>query len=120
MLRMEKIYENIKKLRLKKGYSQSKLAELVGYKDKTMISKIELGKVDLPQSKAEEFARVFGVTPMQLLGWDKIEDVADTASSIINRQDELNDAFHDIRKKYDNSDDAGKNEIMTVLNLLRT
>ena len=117
---MVKIYENIKKLRIEKGYSQSQLAELVGYRDKTMISKIELGKVDLPQSKAEEFARVLGVTPMQLLGWDKIEDVADTASSIINRQDELNDAFHDIRKKYDNSDDAGKNEIMTVLNLLRT
>ena len=117
---MEKIYENIKQLRLNRSYSQSKLAELVGYKDKTMISKIELGKVDLPLPKVEEFAKVFGVTPMQLLGWDEAEDIADIASHIINNQDELDIAYIEIRKKYDNSDDAGKKEIMTVLNLLRS
>lgn len=117
---MVKIYENIKLLRKKNGYSQEKLSELVGYRNRAIISRIESGEIDLPQSKVEEFARVLGVTPMQLLGWDEIEDVADTASSIINRHDELNDAFNDIRKKYDNSDDAGKKEIMTVLNLLRT
>jgi len=74
----------------------------------------------LPQSKVETFAKVFGVTPMQLLGWDEAEDIADIASRIINNQDELDIAYIEIRKKYDNSDDAGKKEIMTVLNLLRS
>lgn len=117
---MLEVHKNIKKYRLEKGMSQTELAEKVGFKNKASISIIESGRNDLTPDKVVKFADALGVSPMQLLGWDKIEDVADTASSIINRHDELNDAFHDIRKKYDNSDDAGKKEIMTVLNLLRT
>ena len=39
----------IKSLREDKKLSQSELAALVGYKDKTAIAKVEAGKVDLPQ-----------------------------------------------------------------------
>lgn len=46
----------IKKLRESKELSQTDLAKLVGYKDKTAIAKIEAGKVDLPQSKIAAFA----------------------------------------------------------------
>ena len=54
----------IKKLRENMELSQSQLAEMVGYKDKTSIAKIEAGKVDLPQSKILAFSKALNVTPL--------------------------------------------------------
>ena len=65
---MEKTYKNIKLLREKRGFSQTELAHKVGYKDKSSISKIEAGSVDLSQSRIAMFARVLGVTPAELMG----------------------------------------------------
>lgn len=62
-----KIGLKIKNLRENRHLSQTQLAELVGYKDKTSIAKIEAGKVDLPQSKLMAFAKVLGVTTSYLL-----------------------------------------------------
>lgn len=65
-----KIGAKIKSLRENKELSQSQLAELVGYKDKTSIAKIEAGKVDLPQSKILAFSKALNVTPSFLLNSD--------------------------------------------------
>ncbi len=51
--------------------TQETLAELMGYSHKSSINKIEMGKADLPQSKLIEFARILGVTPCKLLGYDE-------------------------------------------------
>lgn len=61
------LYENIKILRLANKWSQTELASLVGYADKSMISKIEKGVVDLPLSQIQKFAEVFHVSPVELL-----------------------------------------------------
>ena len=58
----------IKNLRESKKMSQSELAELVGYKDKTAIAKVEAGKVDLPQSKISAFAKALNTTTAYLFG----------------------------------------------------
>lgn len=87
---MHKLYENIKKRRKELGYSQSRLAELMGYSDKTMISKIENGTVDLNISKVEEFAKVLFVEPHILMGWDKDEEMPTTLD---DGQKELLDLF---------------------------
>lgn len=71
---MAKIYENIKNLRKKKGWSQTELAKRAGYTDRTSIAKIENGNVDLPQSRIAKFAEVFGVTESELMGLDKINE----------------------------------------------
>ena len=63
------LYHNIKTLRQKLGLTQTQLAERLGYRDKSMIAKIEKGTVDLPQSKILSFADVLGVTPSELMGW---------------------------------------------------
>lgn len=55
----EIVGRQIKKLREEQCLSQTELAHMVGYKDKTAIAKIEAGKVDLPQSKISAFAQVF-------------------------------------------------------------
>ncbi|MED9781192.1 MAG: S24 family peptidase [Peptococcaceae bacterium] len=65
---MEQLYENIRKLRTEKGISQDELARLTGYKDRSSITKIESGKVDLAQSKIMLFAKVLGTTPADLMG----------------------------------------------------
>lgn len=67
------LYLNIKNLRLKKGLTQTELAKRLGYADKSMIAKIENGKVDLPQSKIVAFAKVFDVSPQYLMGWENDE-----------------------------------------------
>lgn len=64
---MEKINEKIRRLRKEKNLSQDKLASLVGYSDRSVISRIEKGEIELSQSKLIAFAEVLGVTPLYLL-----------------------------------------------------
>ena len=68
---MLKLYENIKKYRKALGLTQTELAELVGYTDGSMITKIESGKVDISRSKVYEFAKVLQTTPVVLMGLDE-------------------------------------------------
>ena len=63
------LYKNIKKCRLENNITQQELAEKAGYKDKSMIAKIEKGLVDLPQSKITIFANIFNITEGELMGW---------------------------------------------------
>lgn len=63
------LYENIKTRREALGLTKSALAELIGY-DRSMITKVEQGKVDLTQSKILAFAEALKTTPSQLMGWD--------------------------------------------------
>ena len=65
-----KLYENIRLKRLEYSWTQSDLAKRMGYSDKSMIAKIEAGKVDLSQTKIKAFADVFHCSPAQLMGWD--------------------------------------------------
>lgn len=67
---MIKLYENIRNLRKQNQWTQEELAKKMGYTDRSMIAKIEAGKVDLSQSKILEFARVFDVEPGDLMGWE--------------------------------------------------
>lgn len=62
----EKISERRKEL----GFTQEELAEKMGYKSKSTINKIELGKNDIPQSKIAKFADVLQTTTGYLMGWE--------------------------------------------------
>ena len=64
------LYENIKKFRKREKMSQEELAKRTGYTDRSSIAKIERGAVDLPQSKIQQFADVFGVSASELMGWE--------------------------------------------------
>lgn len=66
------LYINIKDKRKKLGLTQSELAKKLGYADKSMIAKIEQGKVDLPQSKIIAFAKALNTTPSELMGNDGV------------------------------------------------
>ena len=53
---MSTIYDRIRARRLELGLTAEDLAQQLGYKDKSSISKIENGKADIPQAKVELFA----------------------------------------------------------------
>jgi len=64
------LYKNIKIKRKELNMTQTELALKMGYSDKSMIAKIEAGKIDLPQSKIEAFAKVLDTLPGALMGWE--------------------------------------------------
>ena len=63
------IYDRIKALRTAQQMSQTDLAIKMGYKDGSMITKIESGKVDISQKKIIAFAKALNTTPAYLMGW---------------------------------------------------
>lgn len=67
---MSEIYDRIKRRRLELGLTVEELAQKMGYKDKSSISKIENGKADIPQSKVVAFARALNTTTAYLVGVD--------------------------------------------------
>ena len=62
------IGDRIKERRLNLGWSQRELAEKMGYKNHSVVARVEAGKVDLPQSRLDQFATVLGLSHGYLLG----------------------------------------------------
>lgn len=70
---MDELKEFGKKIRLRRielGMTQDELAKITGYTSRSSINKIEMGLVNLPQSKIELIAKALMVTPTYLLGWE--------------------------------------------------
>lgn len=65
-----RLYPNIKKYREAKGWNQTELAERMGYSDKSMVSKVESGEVDLNLSRILKFAEVLEVPADALMGFE--------------------------------------------------
>ena len=68
------IYERIRQLRIANNLSQEDLARAMGYRDRSMITKIESGKVDISQKKIVAFANALNTTPAYLMGWTEKPD----------------------------------------------
>lgn len=67
MVDTHKLYENIRKRRIELGMSQEELAHKVGYTDRSMIAKIETGKVDISVETLNKFAVALDSTIVKLL-----------------------------------------------------
>ena len=65
--KMLSIAKFIKTRRKHLGITQEKMAKLTGYSDRSSITKIESGKVDLSQSKIMEFAKALKVSPIEII-----------------------------------------------------
>lgn len=63
---LQQFGNNIKMLRIEKGYSQEKLAEVADF-DRTYISLIERGKRNLSLLNICRFAKALDVKPFQLI-----------------------------------------------------
>ena len=65
-----KLGDLIKKRREELNLTQEELADLLNYKSKSTINKIEKNINDIPFAKLEDFAKVLKVDLAYLLGWD--------------------------------------------------
>lgn len=72
------IGEKIKERRTALGWSQQKLADMMGYTSKSTITKIEKGVSDVGQRNIEKFASVLGVSIAYLMDWEESENETDT------------------------------------------
>lgn len=70
---MDEVYKNIKRRRIELGMTQSELARLSGYENRSSIARIERGDTNLPQSKIVDIAKALRVTPSYLMGWEDSE-----------------------------------------------
>lgn len=70
MMNLVEFGKRIRDRRTDLDMTQEELAKRAGYTSRSSINKIELGLVDLPQSKILAIANALGVTPAWLLGWD--------------------------------------------------
>ena len=61
------IYDRIRELRNKKGWSMDELAQKVGYLGRSAISKVENGERLINHEMLIKYAQIFGVSPMYLL-----------------------------------------------------
>lgn len=90
------LYERIRQLRIHAGMSQDDLAHAMGYKDRSMITKIESGKVDISQKKILAFARVLNTTPAYLMGLD--ENVPESSVSDQPKNDDIRLLVRDLNQ----------------------
>ena len=67
------IGERIRLRRVELGMTQQDLAEKIGYKGKTAISKLEAGERDLRQSKIKLVADALETTTEYIMGWEGSE-----------------------------------------------
>ena len=87
------LYERIRELRIEQGLTQDDLAHAMGYKDRSMITKIESGKVDISQKKVDVFAKILNTSPAYLMGWtddkrttrERIAEIFEEASNAIDQ-----------------------------------
>lgn len=70
-----RVAENIRLMRESLNMTQTELAERMGLKDKSSVSKIESGKMPITLKTVERIAKVFGCAPRRLMGWtEEMED----------------------------------------------
>lgn len=69
------LYKRIRQRREELEMTQDELANLMGYKSRSSINKIELGKSDIPQSKIKAFAAALKTTPEFLMGLNEDEKI---------------------------------------------
>ena len=101
------IGEKIKLRRKELRWSQRDLAEKMGYNHST-ITRIETGKIDIPQSRIVQFAEVLHTDIAYLMDWEEEKPV---------QEDELSE---NIKKLVDFAKSVPDDKVELVLKLMRT
>lgn len=118
---MNTLYKNIRELRKANGWSQEELAKKLGYTDRSMIAKIESGAVDLAESKIMAFAKIFGVKPTTLMGWDDNANVFPGIKTDLSGIDpkEIDDAI-DLYERFENLSPEKQAAFLNYLRFLQS
>ena len=79
------IGEKIKQRRTELKMSQRELAAKMGYAHHSTLARIESGKVDVSQTKINQFAEVLETDIAYLMDWEKVQKNNDALTDIIIR-----------------------------------
>lgn len=80
--------QRVKKYREEIGMSQDELAQIIGYKSRSSINKIELDKNEVTQTIICKLAKALKTTPGHLMGWcEPTSKTIEFNSSITNFTD---------------------------------
>lgn len=71
MASSKEIGERIKTRRKELGYTMEELAEIIGYKNKSSIRRLESGEYAIRPDKIAEIATALQTTPEWIMGWKK-------------------------------------------------
>lgn len=105
-----KIGEKIKLRRKELRWSQRDLAEKMGYNHST-ITRIETGKIDIPQSRILQFAEVLHTDVSYLMDWKEEQKEKPV------QEDELS---ANVKKLVDFAKSVPDDKVELVLKLMRT
>lgn len=89
----KRLYINIKNRRKELGLSQEELAKRVGYKGRSMIAKIEAGKMDLQLSKVYKIADALEIGHKELLFGEKKTRTCMKKKEVLERLESLEEAL---------------------------
>lgn len=109
------IGERIKRRRNELGWSQRDLAARMKYSNHSTVGKIENGKVDIPQSKIEQFAQVLDVSIAYLMNWEETEQKNDVIADIVIRL-RTDDEFLSVVELLNNLDNSKISGVKQLLN----
>ena len=118
------IGDRIKARREELGWTQEELAMKMGYKSKSTINKVEMGKVDVSQKKIPQYAKVLMTTEKYLMGWDDAVPTSEHQTGYYNpetakaAQEMLDDP--DLHALMDAARDARPEYVKSAIQLLKT
>ena len=95
--------------------SQDDLARAMGYKDRSMITKIESGKVDISQKKILAFARALDTTPGYLMGWEEEPKHPREVNLQLFNTDEQDPQIRIVSGMMENMSDEQKEQIVAIV-----
>jgi len=107
------IGKNIRHRREELGWTQQELADRMGYKSVSTITKIETGVNDITRSKVVDFARVLGTSVTYILGTSDVP--TPTEDNELNNLSDAHKKLLDIIKKL-NENEA--EQILQVVDLI--
>lgn len=110
----KKIYgRNLKRLRQERGMSQEELAKALGFKNRSSINKIEIGRSNIPTDLITRTAEILGVSPLEL--FQEETEVQETMPEGTYRGGEQKP---DILIDFDQLSDKNKEQAMTYIKYL--
>ena len=113
MFDLKDLGRRIKNRRIELNMTQEELATKAGYTSRSSINKIELGGVDLTQSRLVALANALEVSPVELLGYD----IQRSNASITTHEMELIEAYREHKELQLAIDDIlGISKRATILN----
>ena len=104
--------EKIRQRREELKISQYELAQLVGYKSRSSINKIEMDLYHVPQDKMKLFATALHTTPSDLLEW------GDADGKLSKERQVMDDEVRDFLFLLNRLDDVDKARIMERMQIM--